>query len=67
MLEPITWSHLAAKKSRKIVYLDFSVGRWDSQCVELFKYDVNVKKSFGVTKKRQMSTTGSIDWLQIWT
>ena len=43
---------------RKMVYLDFLVGKWNSQYIELFKYDENVKKKkkFWSNQERQMSS-----------
>lgn len=37
-----TSSSKKKKKSGKMVYLDFPVGKWDSQYRELFKYEENV-------------------------
>lgn len=40
-----------------MVYLDFLVGKWNSQYIELFKYDENVKKKkFWSNQERQMSS-----------
>ena len=58
MIEPVTCPQIAAMEYRKMVYLDFLVGKWNSQYIELFKYDENVffKKMFWSNQERQMSS-----------
>ena len=57
MIEPVTCPQIAAMEYRKMVYLDFLVGKWNSQYIELFKYDENVKKKkFWSNQERQMSS-----------